>query len=603
MRFHALALVAAALSAQPVRTAWIRAASSAPVSIRPDVHSVEESPSEIIVRSAGLSLARLGPLAVNPNPPAAPRQYTFRIPRNPQPASAARPRVPADYGGVFLNGVPIFNQLQSASYLGQNLWHFDLTARNAAATHAPTPPGLLEALLPASGPHSPLIGFALDGYPVYGPWNNGTRMRSSYQLRNISTRDRWPDGTRLAPGQAGPPVGPEFPLGAFAEDYQFVPGSGDLDAFNGRYTVTPEYPNGTYAYFLSTDSQGRLAFPYLLAHEFHGQLPGARPLKNPAISGGLAFEYDPAGLLRFQLTTPVPHLEFVHQMPMHVLVISHDLAHFAHIHPEADPHGIWQVAHRFPGGGRYRVYVDYTPPGANQRLEHFDLAIPGPPPPAQRPHALPAIALDNARSLRAGADLELLFRPLQPIAQWRPYLGAWAHVIIAGDGLSSFLHAHPIDSLPQSQQHSHSAQDLGPPPDRLRVAALFPAPGRYKLWLQIQTASGVETIPFQLQVAPAAPAASPNPAVPPGAITVDVGAHGFQPARIEIPASRSVTLALRRSAEPNCGATFVIPSLGISRQLPPASTVILQLPPQPPGELRFTCGMGMYRGSIIAASH
>jgi hypothetical protein len=38
-------------------------------------------------------------------------------------------------------------------------------------------------------------------------------MRSSYQLGKLSVRDRWPDGTLLAPGQYGPRVNAEFPLG------------------------------------------------------------------------------------------------------------------------------------------------------------------------------------------------------------------------------------------------------------------------------------------------------------------------------------------------------------------------------------------------------
>lgn len=45
-----------------------------------------------------------------------------------------------------------------------------------------------------------------------------------------------------------------------------------MDEYNGRYCVTPEYPNGTYAYFLATDDLGEPAFPYILASEYYGQI-------------------------------------------------------------------------------------------------------------------------------------------------------------------------------------------------------------------------------------------------------------------------------------------------------------------------------------------
>ena len=49
-------------------------------------------------------------------------------------------------------------------------------------------------------------------------------------------------GTSVA---AGPAVSASFPLGDYIEDYQYVAGSGDLDQYNGRFVVTPDYPQGT----------------------------------------------------------------------------------------------------------------------------------------------------------------------------------------------------------------------------------------------------------------------------------------------------------------------------------------------------------------------
>ena len=52
--------------------------------------------------------------------------------------------------------------------------------------------------------------------------------------------------------------------GSFIEDYQYNPGSGDLDQSNGRYCVTPDYPNGTYAYFMPQDAGNVPQFPYIV---------------------------------------------------------------------------------------------------------------------------------------------------------------------------------------------------------------------------------------------------------------------------------------------------------------------------------------------------
>ena len=62
----------------------------------------------------------------------------------------------------------------------------------------------------------------------------------------------------------------EIPLGYYLEDYGFVNGAGDLDQYNGRFTVTPEYPQGTYAYFATVDASGAAAYPYLVGPRYYG---------------------------------------------------------------------------------------------------------------------------------------------------------------------------------------------------------------------------------------------------------------------------------------------------------------------------------------------
>ncbi len=127
--------------------------------------------------------------------------------------------------------------------------------------------------------HSPLIGFAYDGFPIYGAYGyknlDGTgeivRMKSSYVLRNISVRNQYSNGTNVT---AGPAVNSTYPLGYFREDYEYVPTTVStpdyLDEHNGRFCITPEYPNGIYCYFATVNSSWNSAYPYVIGPTFYG---------------------------------------------------------------------------------------------------------------------------------------------------------------------------------------------------------------------------------------------------------------------------------------------------------------------------------------------
>ena len=72
-----------------------------------------------------------------------------------------------------------------------------------------------------------------------------------------------------------------YPLGRYLEDNDYLGDLGftqgvqyDLDEFNGRYCVTPEFPNGTYAYFVCINSNGAPLFPYNIGRQFYGSPTG-----------------------------------------------------------------------------------------------------------------------------------------------------------------------------------------------------------------------------------------------------------------------------------------------------------------------------------------
>ena len=115
--------------------------------------------------------------------------------------------------------------------------------------------------------HSPIIGWANDGNPIYGGFgldvaddiNSGFRaMRPSYVLDPSNIEGR--------------PSLAKYEAGFFVDDFVYT-GDGDLDEYNGRYCRTPEFPEGVYAYFagISTDVNSLSkapVFPYFIGDQF-----------------------------------------------------------------------------------------------------------------------------------------------------------------------------------------------------------------------------------------------------------------------------------------------------------------------------------------------
>lgn len=236
----------------------------------------------------------IGPWAGNPNVPAN-QNFIFKLARNPTVNQGTPVPTPLGHIGVLRNGVSIFNAKDAMSYNNMDVWHRDALVLEGAGFdnclghpapngeyHNHVSPDCLYDHL-NDEVHSPLVGFAFDGYPIYGAYGfantDGTggiaRMRSSFQLRSMTDRTTLPDGTVLPTAEHGPAIGGDYPLGAFVEDYEYVQGSGDLDGHNGRFCVTPDYPGGQYCYFVTLDAQGDPAFPYILGPTYYGTVqPG-----------------------------------------------------------------------------------------------------------------------------------------------------------------------------------------------------------------------------------------------------------------------------------------------------------------------------------------
>lgn len=94
-----------------------------------------------------------------------------------------------------------------------------------------------------------LVGYAADGYPIYSPLGYEDPKDAESPLKALRSSWQLKDEDRPEPPQ-GPGGKPD---GRFTADWEFVKDSGDLDYLNGRFAVTPEYPDGVYHYVLTAD--------------------------------------------------------------------------------------------------------------------------------------------------------------------------------------------------------------------------------------------------------------------------------------------------------------------------------------------------------------
>lgn len=226
--------------------------------------------------------------------------YRFEFARNPSAGTGSEAVPEESVIGVLTNGIPIYGLGDGKSYeassgstspMGDGLWVGEAyftegeTLDTAFAAHPQqqgayhshaTPFRLYDDPYTA---HSPIVGYANDGFPVYGPFgysdaNDNTsgisRMTSSYSLRNITKRNKLPDGSTSSPAGPDVTINGDYDIGAFIQDYEYVNGTGTLDEHNGRFCVTPEYPNGTYAYFVTVDAAGTPVFPYYIGTTYYG---------------------------------------------------------------------------------------------------------------------------------------------------------------------------------------------------------------------------------------------------------------------------------------------------------------------------------------------
>jgi hypothetical protein len=96
-----------------------------------------------------------------------------------------------------------------------------------------------------------LLGWAADGFPIY--WHRAPRIATDLTTAFVDLHSSY----RLLSGPRPDDAPPGSFDGTFIQDYEYVAGLGDLDEANGRFGVTPEFPDGIYYYVLTE------AWPYI----------------------------------------------------------------------------------------------------------------------------------------------------------------------------------------------------------------------------------------------------------------------------------------------------------------------------------------------------
>lgn len=322
-------------SQSPAITSWLQnttgimgrhyvAGNSTPINdnVLANVQTVQYSANWVYVSTKGIPAYITGPF-LDGNPSLATNQNAiFKISLNPVQNTGTPTNTTGGNIGIFINGVALFDYRDGVSWkfstgtlaggpaggMGDGVWNrdavvgerlgFDCAKAHPAMGnyHHHQNPSAFNLDLDVisnvcdlyasdglyvidSTQHSPLIGYAYDGFPIYGAYGfkntDGTggiaRIKSSYTLRNITTRSTYYTGATVT---AGPNVSATYPLGYFREDYQYNPTSAStpdyLDIHNGRYCVTPEYPNGVYCYFATVNENWNSAYPYVVGPTFYG---------------------------------------------------------------------------------------------------------------------------------------------------------------------------------------------------------------------------------------------------------------------------------------------------------------------------------------------
>jgi hypothetical protein len=214
--------------------------------------------SERVIRSNGIPQHPLDP-DFNYMFGVSEQSYEFRVPRAPEVASSLTEVRTGQKFGVSIEGVPydpstaeMWNGDPSSGWLGDaHLFPLDVYGAHVqpgGVYHYHEYPGEWDIVAALDGSeHGVQVGWAADGFPIYVRYGYSDPKSSTSRVNELRSSWRLKSGSRPANSPGGTYDG------TWVQDYEYVEGLGDLDRCNGRTCVTPEFPDGTYAYFLTTE--------------------------------------------------------------------------------------------------------------------------------------------------------------------------------------------------------------------------------------------------------------------------------------------------------------------------------------------------------------
>jgi hypothetical protein len=282
-------------------SSWKKSTSTGYNGIQADVTGIYFTQNSVFISSNAIPSYSIGPWEDLDYVPSA-QNVTYKFSFTPQENTGTKSKAQVGIIGLWIDGVGMNNPDDGMSYKDLGVWNnlspfhqiekydpcYGHVNRVGAYHNHINPICLYDST--DSSKHSPLLGYLFDSFPIYGPFgylspydssSSIKRISSSYRTRNINDRTTLSNGTVLSSTYHGPAISSDYPLGFYLEDYEYVEGLGDLDRYNGRWCVTPEYPNGIYAYFITTDSNGDLVYPYTLARFYYGVVTGTNPTSIP----------------------------------------------------------------------------------------------------------------------------------------------------------------------------------------------------------------------------------------------------------------------------------------------------------------------------------
>jgi hypothetical protein len=211
--------------------------------------------------------------------------------------------------------------------------------------------------------------------------------------------------------------------------------------------------------------------------------------------------------------TTVRSFATVHDKQFHLFVVGHDLEHYDHLHPEMQADGSWTIDVTLPKPGYYKLIADFLPLGGTPQVLPRLLVTAAPGDLTASRASLKdeglrktagsmsvALALPQD-GLVAGRDETLVYhitdaKTGRPVTDLEPYLAAFGHTLVLSEDTLDYVHAHPVELLPETVEVAAGGPDL-------TFKARLPKPGRYRLWTQLKRGGVVTTARFTVDAASA----------------------------------------------------------------------------------------------------